>query len=167
MIKALGLAGPLLYPGPLFAGQAGLGLGKTLRNQRSTGSRPRPRSAGITRRPDQIRRGGAGGSVELVPMIHGRAEEGKRVVSERAMPMMERLPFVARHAWFAPPYDRNGTRPKINLVPDEMRLTPLGEVVARARRLAARGGVRGARRSRRRSGHGRISPDPRPPPRGP
>ncbi len=55
--------------------------------------------------------------------------------AERAMRMMERLPFVERHAWFAAnPYDWNGTRPKINLVTDEMRPTPLGEVFARVLR---------------------------------
>ena len=38
-------------------------------------------------------------------------------------------------AWFAAnPYDWNGTRPKINLVTDEMRPTPLGEVFARVLR---------------------------------
>ena len=44
-----------------------------------------------------------------------------------AIRMMETLPFVERHAWFAAnPYRWNGTVPAINLVDDDMRPTTLG-----------------------------------------
>lgn len=49
-----------------------------------------------------------------------------------AMRMMEQLPFVERHAWFAAnPYRWNGAHPRINLVSDDLSLTPLGEAFAR------------------------------------
>ena len=44
-----------------------------------------------------------------------------------AIRMMETLPFVERHAWFAAnPYPWQGRTPQINLVDDAMRDTPLG-----------------------------------------
>ncbi|MDA7430551.1 glycosyl hydrolase [Primorskyibacter aestuariivivens] len=44
-----------------------------------------------------------------------------------AIRMMETLPFVERHAWFAAnPYPWKGTPPKINLVDHNMERTPLG-----------------------------------------
>ncbi|TXH99382.1 MAG: hypothetical protein E6Q73_10445 [Pseudorhodobacter sp.] len=47
--------------------------------------------------------------------------------------MMETLPFVERHAWFAMnPYPWNGTIPAINLVDNDMRATPVGEAFAEA-----------------------------------
>ncbi|NDR58715.1 glycosyl hydrolase [Aliiruegeria sabulilitoris] len=48
-----------------------------------------------------------------------------------AIRMMEALPFVERHAWFAAnPYPWRGTVPAINLVDNNMRPTPLGEAFA-------------------------------------
>ena len=46
-----------------------------------------------------------------------------------AIRMMETLPFVERHAWFAAnPYPWNGTPPQINLVDEHMNPTPVGLV---------------------------------------
>ncbi|PTW51428.1 glycosyl hydrolase [Rhodovulum kholense] len=51
---------------------------------------------------------------------------------ERAAKMMDGLPFVERHAWFAAnPYPWQGTVPKINLVDDWMQPTPMGETFRR------------------------------------
>ncbi|WP_026758707.1 glycosyl hydrolase [Sediminimonas qiaohouensis] len=48
-----------------------------------------------------------------------------------AIRMMESLPFVERHAWFAAnPYPWNGNAPQINLVDNSMRPTPLGKAFA-------------------------------------
>lgn len=45
----------------------------------------------------------------------------------KAIRMMETLPFVERHAWFAAnPYPWNGRAPQINLVDNNMVRTPLG-----------------------------------------
>lgn len=55
--------------------------------------------------------------------------------AEASMRMLERLPFVERHAWFAAnPYKWNGVRPDINLVQDDMTPTPLGEAFAQTLR---------------------------------
>ncbi|MDJ0824177.1 MAG: glycosyl hydrolase [Rhodobacter sp.] len=63
---------------------------------------------------------------------------------EAAILMMEDLPFVERHAWFAAnPYPWKGRRPEINLVDDGLRPTAVGEafeeVVSRTgpKRIAA------------------------------
>ena len=46
-----------------------------------------------------------------------------------AIQMMETLPFIERHAWFAAnPYPWKGRAPQINLVDKKMRPTPLGVV---------------------------------------
>ncbi len=47
---------------------------------------------------------------------------------ERAILMMDDLPFVERHAWFAAnPYPWKGSYPKINLVDDNLRPTLVGQ----------------------------------------
>jgi len=52
--------------------------------------------------------------------------------AEAAMRMMERLPFVERYAWFAAnPYPWQGGSPKINLVDNDLRPTPVGRVYER------------------------------------
>ncbi|WP_235857722.1 glycosyl hydrolase [Marimonas lutisalis] len=61
--------------------------------------------------------------------------------AQEAILMMERLPFVERHAWFAAnPYPWKGGTPKINLVDSNLAPTPVGvafnDVV---RRVSARG----------------------------
>lgn len=44
-----------------------------------------------------------------------------------AIAMMDQLPFVERHAWFAAnPYPWRGTVPQINLLEENLALTPLG-----------------------------------------
>lgn len=49
-----------------------------------------------------------------------------RFITE-AIRMMEELPFVERHAWFAAtPYRYKGTTPKINLLRNNLRPTPVG-----------------------------------------
>ncbi|MFU1477722.1 glycosyl hydrolase [Roseovarius sp. C7] len=65
--------------------------------------------------------------------------------AQAAIEMMERLPFVERHAWFAAnPYSWKGAVPQINLVADDLSPTPTGrrfdEVVGRlgGRQVAAR-----------------------------
>ncbi|MEX5600831.1 glycosyl hydrolase [Pseudophaeobacter sp. C1-32P7] len=51
---------------------------------------------------------------------------------EDAMRMMEGLPFVERHAWFAAnPYTWNGHTPHLNLVNDDLTLTPTGQAFDR------------------------------------
>jgi hypothetical protein len=46
---------------------------------------------------------------------------------EGAVLMMEKLPFVERHAWFAAnPYPWKGRTPRINLVDNNLRDTPVG-----------------------------------------
>lgn len=53
--------------------------------------------------------------------------------AQAAIQMMERLPFVERHAWFAANPDvENGRHPKINLVDDKLRPTPIGTAYERA-----------------------------------
>ncbi len=45
-----------------------------------------------------------------------------------AIAMMDGLPFVERHAWFAAnPYSWGGTVPQINLLTDDLSPTPLGQ----------------------------------------
>ncbi|WP_417701991.1 glycosyl hydrolase [Pseudophaeobacter sp.] len=47
---------------------------------------------------------------------------------EGAIRMMEGLPFVERHAWFAAnPYTWRGHTPQLNLVNDDLILTPTGQ----------------------------------------
>lgn len=47
--------------------------------------------------------------------------------AESAIAMMETLPFVERHAWFAAnPYPWNGQSPRINLVDKNLNPTPVG-----------------------------------------
>lgn len=60
---------------------------------------------------------------------------------EQAIAMMDRLPFVERHAWFAAnPYPWHGAAPRINLVSDGLVPTPVGEAFGRV--LARQGGRR-------------------------
>ena len=61
--------------------------------------------------------------------------------AEEAIAMMERLPFVERHAWFAAnPYPWGSTVPEINLISDDLRPTPTGKAFSRAlRRTSGRG----------------------------
>ncbi|MAZ21119.1 glycosyl hydrolase [Roseovarius sp.] len=48
--------------------------------------------------------------------------------AQAAIEMMEGLPFVERHAWFAAnPYPWKGTVPQINLVSDDLSPTPTGK----------------------------------------
>ncbi|SIS94983.1 Glycosyl hydrolase catalytic core [Roseivivax lentus] len=60
----------------------------------------------------------------------GRATyEANAVFAQKAIRMMEDLPFVERHAWFAAnPYPWKGKAPQINLVDHNMRPTSLGKV---------------------------------------
>ena len=60
--------------------------------------------------------------------------------AEAAILMMERLPFVERHAWFAAnPYEWRGRVPQVNLMSDSLRLTQVGQAFERTlRRVAAR-----------------------------
>ena len=62
----------------------------------------------------------------------GRATyEANARFAYEAIRMMETLPFVERHAWFAAnPYPWQGTVPAINLVDNEMQPTPLGRAFA-------------------------------------
>jgi hypothetical protein len=47
--------------------------------------------------------------------------------AEAAVPMLDSLPFVERHAWFsANPYRWNGVYPELNLLQNDLRQTPLG-----------------------------------------
>ncbi|WP_417279496.1 glycosyl hydrolase [Celeribacter sp.] len=64
--------------------------------------------------------------------------------AEAAILMMERLPFVERHAWFAAnPYPYGGAKPQINLVSNTLQPTPVGVAFDRtlsrigARRVAS------------------------------
>ena len=51
---------------------------------------------------------------------------------EEAIAMMESLPFVERHAWFAAnPYPWGETTPRINLVSDDLKPTPVGQAFSR------------------------------------
>jgi len=60
--------------------------------------------------------------------------------AEEAIRMMEELPFVERHAWFAAnPYTFGGARPQVNLFDARMRPTPVGDAFRRVlTRLASR-----------------------------
>lgn len=52
--------------------------------------------------------------------------------AEKAILMMEQLPFVERHAWFAAnPYDWKGGQPRVNLVDDDLKLTLVGKAFER------------------------------------
>lgn len=65
--------------------------------------------------------------------------------AHEAIRMMEGLPFVERHAWFAAnPYPWRGATPAINLVDNDMRPTPLGTAFARILSGAAPGDVASA-----------------------
>jgi hypothetical protein len=58
--------------------------------------------------------------------------ERNAAFAEAAIPMLERLPFVERHAWFAAnPYPWKNGRPNINLVDDNLKLTLLGKTFER------------------------------------
>ncbi|MEW2911736.1 glycosyl hydrolase [Leisingera sp. JC11] len=58
--------------------------------------------------------------------------------ARKAIAMMERLPFVERHAWFAAnPYPWQGRAPQINLLRDDLTPTPAGGAFARAVSRAA------------------------------
>ncbi|MGR3758809.1 glycosyl hydrolase [Roseobacteraceae bacterium NS-SX3] len=58
--------------------------------------------------------------------------------AEKAIAMMERLPFVERHAWFAAnPYPWQGRAPAINLVRNDLKPTPVGRAFTRAVSRAA------------------------------
>jgi len=53
--------------------------------------------------------------------------EQNAAFAQAAIPMLERLPFVERHAWFAAnPYDWGGQILRLNLVDDNLQLTSLG-----------------------------------------
>lgn len=53
--------------------------------------------------------------------------------AEAAITMMERLPYVERHAWFAAnPYPWKGKAPRINLVDANLKPTPVGHAFDRA-----------------------------------
>lgn len=53
--------------------------------------------------------------------------EQNAAFAEKAIVMMQELPFVERHAWFAAnPYPWNGQPPAINLVSDNLAPTPIG-----------------------------------------
>lgn len=57
--------------------------------------------------------------------------------AEAAIAMMQGLPFVERHAWFAAnPYPWQGTTPAVNLMDNDLRLTLVGEAFERALRRA-------------------------------
>ena len=59
-------------------------------------------------------------------------ESNARFAAE-SIRMMETLPFVERHAWFAMnPYPWNGLVPAINLVDNDLQPTPVGEAFAEA-----------------------------------
>lgn len=58
--------------------------------------------------------------------------------AEAAIAMMDRLPFVERHAWFAAnPYPWRGATPEVNLMDDNLQLTAIGEAFERALRRAS------------------------------
>ncbi|WP_255377922.1 glycosyl hydrolase [Rhodovulum sp. MB263] len=73
---------------------------------------------------------------EFAPVDWDRPGEGSYAASaaflEGAVRMMEGLPFVERHAWFATnPYPWQGVVPKITLVDDRLRPTPAGQTFRR------------------------------------
>lgn len=58
--------------------------------------------------------------------------EQNAVFVAQSILMMERLPFVERHAWFAAnPYPWRGRPPQINLVSDNLAPTPVGKAFDR------------------------------------
>lgn len=58
--------------------------------------------------------------------------------AEAAILMMEKLPFVERHAWFAAnPYKWQGRYPQVNLLEDNLKLTLVGESFERALRTVS------------------------------
>ncbi len=62
--------------------------------------------------------------------------------AQGAIPMLDRLPFVERHAWFAAnPYNWGGHVLQLNLVDNNLRLTSLGatyvQLLGRGNRLSA------------------------------
>lgn len=60
---------------------------------------------------------------------HRATYEANATFAYEAVRMMETLPFVERHAWFAAnPYPWKGRTPKINLVDNNMQYTSLGKV---------------------------------------
>ncbi len=68
--------------------------------------------------------------------------EANAVFAYEAINMMETLPFLERHAWFAAnPYNWQGIVPAINLVDNTMRPTALGEAFADILSGRARGPV--------------------------
>jgi hypothetical protein len=57
--------------------------------------------------------------------------EANATFVHEAIRMMETLPFIERHAWFAAnPYPWKGRAPQINLVDNNMRPTPVGAAFA-------------------------------------
>jgi hypothetical protein len=69
----------------------------------------------------------------------GRATHARNAAfAEASIVMMERLPFVERHAWFAAnPYPWQGATPEVNLLDNDLRLTAVGEAFERALRRAS------------------------------
>jgi len=58
--------------------------------------------------------------------------EQNAAFAQAAIPMLERLPFVERHAWFAAnPFDWGGRALRLNIVDDNLRLTTLGAAFVR------------------------------------
>lgn len=63
---------------------------------------------------------------------------GNAAFAREAIRMMEGLPFVERHAWFAAnPYPWHGQVPEINLVDNQLRPTPVGRAFQQALAEAA------------------------------
>ncbi|WP_254870272.1 glycosyl hydrolase [Celeribacter sp. HF31] len=72
--------------------------------------------------------------------VRGVSYAQNAAFAESAILMMERLPFVERHAWFAAnPYPYGGAKPQINLVSNTLQPTPVGVAFDRTlSRLGAR-----------------------------
>lgn len=70
---------------------------------------------------------------------HVSFEQNARFIRD-AIAMMENLPFVERHAWFAAnPYRWGNTTPQIHLVHDNLQLTPLGKAFSQTLALTGDG----------------------------
>jgi len=66
------------------------------------------------------------------------SHEQNAAFATAAIRMMERLPFVERHAWFAAtPYPWKGRAPRISLLDDTLRPTPVGNAFRRSLALAS------------------------------
>ncbi|PTQ72696.1 glycosyl hydrolase [Celeribacter persicus] len=72
--------------------------------------------------------------------VRGVSYAQNAAFAEAAILMMERLPFVERHAWFAAnPYHYGGAQPQINLVSNTLQPTPVGVAFDRTlSRISAR-----------------------------